>query len=268
MLIFCTLNVFSQNEEFKVEEDSINQYFNLIMKSRNDAEIKQYNMQIVSQFNKIFRHETSFYYPFSALEHIGKVTSPDKRCRVFTWDIRLTDGTHSQSGFIQYFSKKQKKVLTYELIDKSAVISSPENIELEHTNWFGAIYYEILMRKANGIRYYTLLGWNGNNDLTNKKVIEVLYFDENEKPVFGAPIFKIKGKQPRRIVFEYAKRTSMTLRYEKKLKMIVYDHLSPSKPEFENVFQYYGPDFSNDGFKFRKGMWVNFISIDVRLKKK
>ena len=54
----------------------------------------------------------------------------------------------------------------------------------------------------------------------------------------------------------------MMLRYDDKLKMIVFDHLSPSKPSYEGKYQYYGPDFSYDGLIFEKGKCkISYIKI-------
>jgi len=46
--------------------------------------------------------------------------------------------------------------------------------------------------------------------------------------------------------------------------MIVFDHLSPSRPEFKDMHQYYGPDFSYDGLRFESGQWVLVKDLDLR----
>jgi len=46
--------------------------------------------------------------------------------------------------------------------------------------------------------------------------------------------------------------------------MIVFDHLSPSKPSLVGVYEFYGPDFSYDGYKFEKGMLELYPDIDIR----
>ena len=54
------------------------------------------------------------------------------------------------------------------------------------------------------------------------------------------------------------------LRWEKKKKMIVFDHLSPAAIRYNGIYEFYGPDFSVDGYKFKKGKWRYFNDIDVR----
>ena len=56
----------------------------------------------------------------------------------------------------------------------------------------------------------------------------------------------------------------MMLNYQAKEATIVMDHLSPRDASFKNNFEYYGPDFSYDGFKLMNGRW-RFIE-DMQLK--
>ena len=58
----------------------------------------------------------------------------------------------------------------------------------------------------------------------------------------------------------------MTIQYEEKAKRFVFDHLAPSKPIYQNQFEYYGPDFSYDALEYRKGKWVLVENVDVRNK--
>ena len=37
---------------------------------------------------------------------------------------------------------------------------------LTNKSWYGALYYKIIHSKKLGSNYYTLLGWDGNNNLT------------------------------------------------------------------------------------------------------
>jgi len=101
--------------------------------------------------------------------------------------------------------------------------------------------------------------------LTNKKVIDVLFFDQWDNITFGAPVFLDENKKLKyRVVFEFSAQAVMLLRYEKKKKMIVFDHLSPTSPSAKGQFQYYGPDFTYDGFYFKKGIWNYRKNLDLR----
>ena len=48
----------------------------------------------------------------------------------------------------------------------------------------------------------------------------------------------------------------MALNFDAKEKMIVMDHLAPEDSRFEGQYQFYGPDFSYDALKFKKGAWI------------
>ena len=55
----------------------------------------------------------------------------------------------------------------------------------------------------------------------------------------------------------------MGLKYDERFKMIVFDHLSPIRPELAGDYKFYGPDFSYDGYKFENGFWVYMPDLDV-----
>jgi len=95
-------------------------------------------------------------------------------------------------------------------------------------------------------------------------VIDVLYFDEQGNPQFGAPIFDNGKRKFSRIIFEYSAKVSMVMRYVPESDMIIFDHLSPSEPRYSNDYRFYGPDFSYDGFKFEKGRWALKSDLDMR----
>ncbi len=271
-LIFFVGELFSQNvrndiSNLKLQEDTLRIYFDSLAKQSDDSVKFQLNNQILETFKRVLFDNKSFDYIFT-LSHIGILKSPDNIFRIYNWNIALNDGTYKYYGFIQYFYKKEKKNIIYELFDKSDEIKNPQTAQLTNLNWFGALYYEIILKKSGKHQYYTLLGWDGNNDFSKKKLIDVLYFTNKGKPYFGKNIFIINKKKKTRIIFEYSYLSTMTLRYNDNLKMIVFDHLEPSKPSLKGQYQYYGTDFSYDGLYYKKGKWIMQQHIDVRNPKK
>jgi hypothetical protein len=71
------------------------------------------------------------------------------------------------------------------------------------------------------------------------------------------------GKPLNRIIFEFNERVQVTLEYNEVMKMIVFDHLSPSRPSLEGQYQFYGPDFSYDGLLFEDGIWKHYSDIQI-----
>jgi hypothetical protein len=143
----------------------------------------------------------------------------------------------------------------YPLLDKSSEIKNPENAITDNKKWFGMLYHRIIHTKVKSKDYYTLLGWDGNDKFTQKKIIDVITFDKTGVPHFGADIFNYQKKFPKRVIFEYSATCSMSLKYSTKKDSIVFGHLAPLKPQFEGQYQYYCSDMSFDGFGFKKGKW-------------
>ncbi len=265
-ILFQKQEMFGNNRsqgELELYEDSLQYYFTLLASERDDNNKIEINDQIIKYFKKALRNENSFTYPFDSLKNIGIIKSEDEKLRIITWNLPYNDRTHQYFGFIQY-KKSKKTYIFYELNDDSDNIKNPELVILNDKNWYGALYYKIITNKNKGKVYYTLLGADLNNLLTKKKIIEILYFDKNNFPVFGNKVFKNKSIPISRVIFEFNAQTNMTLTYDEEKEMIIYDHLSPSRPSLEGQFEFYGPDFSYDGLKFERGIWNAYSDIDVR----
>jgi hypothetical protein len=243
--------------------DSLEKYFNLLAREKDDKQKEQLNEKIVVFFKNALEQEQSFEYVFSSLKYIGDLRSDDNNLRIITWNLPYADGTHQYFGFIQY-QKNRRTILTYELSDQSEKIKNPEDQILSHQHWYGALYYQIVVQKHKRDVYYTLLGYDLHDLYSKKKLVEILHFDKKDNPVFGAPVFKNNRRHKMRLIFEYSAEATMALNYDPNQKMIVYDHLSPFRPSLKGQYQFYGPDFSYDGLKFENGVWNTYQDIDVR----
>lgn len=205
-------------------------------------------------FCKQLEDPQSFSYSFDTLKNIGKIDAPEKEFRIFTWNIFLSNNTSKNYGIIQMNPGKNEKCEVFVLTDNTS-LDNVGNILLKPNNWYGALYYKVIATKIGRLKYFTLLGLDLSTDIISKKVIDVLYF-ENNQPILGAPIFNVSNKLQSRMVFSYSARVTMMLNYDDALKTIVYDHLSPSETRFTGQYEYYGPDFSFDGLVFKKGQWI------------
>ncbi|MFH0864549.1 MAG: hypothetical protein V1904_00020 [Bacteroidota bacterium] len=277
LLIFISLQVFPQmNEDFAKAEDSLKILGNLILNGESDFIKYNANEKFLILLEGTLISENSFKYPFDSLTMIARITSPDNKFRIFNWNIKKSDNTYEYFGIIQVWNKKQKKHVLYPLNDNSDKITKPESQLLDNLNWYGAHYYKLIYNKSGGKKYYTLLGWDGNDLLTQKKIIDVLVFHSNDKPVFGATIFKYNKKVQKRVIFEYSATTSMSLKFEKQYmlygkkprKMIVFDRLAPLDPNLEGQYQFYYPETNIfDAFIFRMGKWAMLKDVDARMQK-
>jgi len=266
-LIFTVETLFAQTStigHFKANEDSIKSLFQTISLTRSDPEKLTLNQKIDSLFARIVRQPASFEYSFDSIRTVGHIYSPDRAFRILNWNIPLEDGTYKYFGYIQTLNSKTNIYRSFRLNDLKEEITVPENKELDANKWYGALYYSILKQNSDRNTYYTLLALQYCNLNLSKKIIEVLTFNETGKPVFGAPIFQMDNQFKYRIIFQYAAQASMNLRYDKKLKMIVFDHLSPFEQRYTGEYEYYGPDLSFDGFEFKNNLWVFHSNIDLR----
>lgn len=266
VLLICLKQVNSQDKpEVLVQyEDTLLKCFRNIIASPVDSVKMEYNKVFKDYFIMVVNQVASFDYPFDSLKNVGKIVSPDKTFRIYNWNLAYSDGSYEYFGIIQKYSKKHKRFIITELIDNSKNIINPEQLILTNDNWFGALYYSIIPVKSGKNTYYTLLGWDGNNDFTTIKLIDIVSFSRSGKPKFGKNIFVLGKTKKKRIIFEFSYLASMSLRYHEKNKMIIYDHLAPSSPKYEGRYQFYGPDFSYDALYFKNGKWNYQSDIDVR----
>jgi hypothetical protein len=207
----------------------------------------------------------SFDFAFDSLrKRVGILKSEDNQFRIFTWNIPLNAFEHEYHGIIQVCDHRENSCTVHILRNRINDIVDLLNIQTDKEMWPGALYYDLKRNKNGREVLYTLMGFNFHDRWSDKKIIEILHFDRDMNPQFGKPVFKTPDGIQHRVLFEYSGNVAMNLRYNPDMKMIVYDHLSPIEPELKNHPRFYAPDFSYDGYKFRKGMWEHQEDLDVR----
>jgi hypothetical protein len=159
------------------------------------------------------------------------------------------------------------QLILFPLLDKTATIENLNNAALSNDNWIGVIYYKILLNTYNNQKYYTLLGYDENSYRSTKKRIEVLTFNQNGKPVFGAaPFFDLAGGRQARFDIEYKKDANALLRYDNELNLILFDHLIPENNEPQKKYTYV-PDGDYEAFKWQNGQWLHVDKVfDFKLE--
>jgi hypothetical protein len=252
------------NAKLAVLEDSLRICFEQIAIEKDDAVKNEINQQIIKLFNHALSMNESFDFPFESLKFIYKEKSADNLLRIYNWNLAYNDGTYKYFGFLQYHLKRKDRFLVYPLIDKSAEIVNPSDQSLTNDNWYGSLYYKIILNKRRSNTYYTLLAWHGSDDYISKKIVDVVLFNKKGEPKFGAPIFKTENGIVNRIIFEYSRKSTMLLRYDELSGMIVFDLLRPTNPMFEGKKAFYGPEGTYDALLFRKGKWLYQTNIDAR----
>ncbi len=264
LLVLClqSKNLLSQNISISQYEDSIRSVIAKMMLAKNDSERFELNNLVDKMFGEVLKDENTFSYPFEKVKNISRLGSEDGMVKLYNWNLPLENGEYRYYAYIQHFDKKHHIEL-YRLEDKSETIKNPEFIQLSENNWYGALYYKLLTKSSGKTIYYTLLGWDGNNNFTNKKIVETFFF-QGKKLILGPPIYKMEQKIQNLLIFEFGEQVKMMLRNDEKLDMIVFDHLAPSQKKFEGQYMYYGPDMSQDGIQFKNGFWEYKANLDLR----
>ncbi len=213
----------------------------------------------IPQFRKTLQIEGSYNYPFDSLKAIKILSPPDNKFRIFNWTLKFDNESAGLDrvlfryyGAIQFRNRDSIELVP--LFDGKRFIERgmEEDTILSNEGWYGVQYFDAGIFRSKGKTYYILLGWDGNDFISDKKVIEPLWFDEEGMPRFGAPIFRIGDEFKTRIILQYNDASVVTIDLKQKEKAIVFDHLVPQNPKYKDKQWTYVPDGSYDYFKFKR----------------
>lgn len=280
--------LFSQKGfDFRYWEDSLIRLRNTAIHAPTELERYQANEDFMNLLESVLNEPNSFKFGWDSVRNFSVLTSPDASFKLFTWAVEKNDRTVENFGFIHVRNDNRKKYVLFPLNDKRHNIDYPKTYVGNQNNWYGAVYYKIIPLKTESKTYYTLLGYNANNLFTNEKVIEVLYFKSSGKPVFGATIFKKYPEKVSRVIFEYAKNSTFSLKYERHgydvatgkrdakthrriyetvySDMIVFEQLIPLEDGLDGIPSFAVPEASlHQGFIPDKGKWLFVNSVQGR----
>lgn len=273
----------------------------------------------VKLFTEALSVENSIRWQWDFGSKVSVLTAPDKKFRIITWPVVNDVGEYECFGLVQALNERTKEYDVYELHDRSELIVNRQEEVLSPDRWLGAVYQELITTTYENRTYYTLLGWNGVDYLTQRKIIEPICFKSGgSQPQFGQNLFR-KEPNLRRVVLEYTKTAMVTLRYEeqyvrfierirakrrtrfslsslfssrqrgrgrgrasrpvstaartssaaqervrsapsqkitdKKLRMIIFDEVTPQIQGMEGLYQYYIPSGVELAYVFVNGKW-------------
>lgn len=220
--------------------------------------------KLASAIDSVLNMHEGWEARLDTIRSISAIKPEDEAFWILTWNVPFDDGTYTFYGRIRLPNKGKLTGHTFTLIDQSSVIARPGTKTLRADEWFGALYYKVIKTRHKKNTFYTLLGWDGNTAFSNKKLIDVLSFQQDGSIRFGAPIFDDGKRVRHRVFFEHAEKASMSLRYQEKTGLIIFDHLAPSQPSLEGQYEFYSPDFTTDAFRFEKGKWIFIANHEAR----
>lgn len=245
-------------------EDSMKVYAFDIVNAREAEERFQADSIFTRMLVRALREPYSFRYPFDSLITISRLYAPDSSFRIFTWQLVRDPASFRRHGAIQ-MNTPDGSLKLFPLLDKTSVIRDIDNAVTNNEEWVGAIYYKIIETQFRGKNFYTLLGYDEHNFRSTRKRIEVLTFDQNDKPVFGGPFFSFEEDNPRkptraRFDIEYKKDAFASIRYDDDLGIIIIDHLISENNQPAKKYTYI-PDGDYEGFKWERGKWVHIDKV-------
>ncbi len=294
LLLFTSLQIFAQtNDQVAPKADGEVADENAIVLTGFDADEKMLdellgaaqsevlledrvnaNGKFIPQMVEVLKKPGSFRFPFKKIQNMSTLFAPDSTFKIYTWVLPLCDTlpTAKKSNMMEkygfrYYGAIQlntgdEKLKLIPLTDRSTEIfgMGVEEMILTNKDWFGCVYYNITMNEHNGVKYYSLFGWDGNNNLTSTiKIADVLSFDNSGNVVFGAPIFEIKREKllvvRNRILLQFKKNSGVTLNYNPEKELIIYDFIEPESPEARGNYNLYIPDGTYEALKFEQGYW-------------
>ncbi|MGB0428902.1 MAG: hypothetical protein ACPGLV_00415 [Bacteroidia bacterium] len=271
-----SIQLFAQENDDVFWTDSLRHYERRLavigdsMLNSKSMFVRQANAKkMIKVFRQALKVKGGYNYPFDSLVFISKLRPKDDAFRMFTWILKIDGGKYRYFGVVHMndpkrfvyhplFDRSSNEVpgLAEETNPNSGIIDSVYN----NKSWFGMHYYDVGLvkeKKFFGLKsksYYVLTGWDGNNNISHKKIIDVMYF-KNGEPIFGAPVFEFEGKTQTRVVLEYNAQAVITLKWHHNDNMISFDHLvPPSKKNIENKFTYI-PSGQYDYLLWKNGSW-------------
>lgn len=275
-------------------QERLSVLFSRVAEAPTDNERYLASEEAVQLLAEALGEEDSEEWKWQLPQYVSVLSSPDKLFRIFTWAVVRDNGEFECFGAVQFYNEKEEEYQHLLLNDKSEDLMNREESILTADNWLGAVYQELIQTTAGERTYYTLLGWNGVDNITERKIIEPVVI-RNGVPQFGAPLFR-RMRNQRRIVLEYANDAMVNLSYETqyiqevepirkkvkgtnryrtekkvkehKEKMIIFDEVEPQIPGMEGLFQYYMPSGTEIAYAWVDGKWELHNGAQGRLTDK
>ncbi len=264
-------------------QQRLNDLFESVYNAPTDNERYLANETALQLLGKALDEENSFKWKWKFGNRVSVLTASDGKFRIFTWPVRRDNGEIECFGIIQAYDSEEEEWVVSMLHDKSEELFNIEESFFSPEQWLGAVYQELVEVTHDGNRFYVLLGWTQVDMLTQRKVMEPVWFKKKSAvPIFGQPIFR-RDNNRRRLVLQYSNNAMVNMRYEtqftrrvekkrvkkkgmkgttietinhdEKERMIIFDEVAPQIPGMEGLFQYYVPTGEEWAYVFREGKW-------------
>jgi hypothetical protein len=248
-------------QELKMKEDTLAFLAFAVVNDSFEQERFAACRALITGLVRALKVENSFKYPFERLRSVSMLVPPDSSFRMFTWQLFVNDSSYRYYGAIQ---RNRAALQLFPLIDRSEEMGalSPQAV-MEPERWYGAMYYNLRQFDTKEGRKYLLMGYEAVDFFQRRKVVDVLQFDKNGKPSFGADVFDMpepenpaakRKPKPLRLMVEYVADAAARVNWDEQYEMVIMDHLVPiPSPHGNGVAMV--PDGSYDALQWHKGRW-------------
>lgn len=255
----------SDSTQLWASERKVAEIMDKCLKASDDPHKTAYATEAANELEYLLNMPLAYNYALPYIKNISSAESADGRVRVITFGIQLTANKYIYHGFVMH--NDDGDITVTRLKQGKRPERDPMNANMQSDNWFGAIYYEIATFGPANSPIYALCGWDGADMYTNRKVLEQMNFDEDNTPIFGGLFQTEKGNGFSRIVFTFNEKAVMSLRYNKKMKMITGDYLALPRGmpiQLKDNERYFGPDGSCNGYFYKNGTWHLIQDVEVK----
>jgi hypothetical protein len=252
-------------KSLRQKEDSLATFSFDIIKNEDPVIRMRSDSNFTRTLVRALRIPYSFDFPFDSLLTISKLVAPDSSFRIFTWQLVKDETYCRQKGFIQ-MKTSDGNLKLYPLRDVSEFTENPTDTIANHGGWIGSVYYNMITKEYQGKKFYTLLGYDENNERTTRKWIDILHFDTEHQPVFGLQNGfsyaedSLPANPKNRILIEYKKDARARIQFDEEMDMILFDHLISESNEPNKKYTLI-PDGDYEGFVWKNGKWVHVNKV-------
>ena len=175
-------------KKLRAKEDTLKEYalyLNTDSLTGRPDDLRQhfYHVHLV----RALQIKNSFYYPFDSVLGISKLYAPDTCFRIFTWNITYDDYYSRQRGAIQ-FRTTDGSLKLIPLRDNSEFTDKPMDSVRNRTTGSAQCIIISLKHSIKEKIIIHCLVLIPTVQMSSKKWIEVMTFNEKNEPVFGALI--------------------------------------------------------------------------------
>jgi hypothetical protein len=224
--------------------------------SKENAEIDYNNLNFDEELRAVLNAPGVLDYPFDRLSTMSTIKSPDGVFRVFNWNIEDENQVHSHFCYVVKKGRGGKNQVIKFKEDKFTLGPRPDGM-LSPNRWYGGLYYKIVPIKVGRKTMYTMFAYNGGTRSSNKKILDVFWF-KGKSLRLGYPIFQDERNEEelhRRVFIEYSEKATISVRYDKGINKIIFDHLVPEVGNLKGMYEYYIPNMEYDAYFWQNNFW-------------